>query len=277
MILILTSAVYGQDLLICDFNGIEPSLNTPWTAVSYIEPNVSYSGWRLGSGAIPTAGIDNAFAFYVNATGTDSNLAEALSDGEYVYFSIQPTAGTLNLGGKKVNFSIQRIDWFAPWSYAVFTSIDGFTEGNQLFTSASVDNGDYADNHHSFIIPPSGYDGLTGPVEFRIYGFEARYASHDTKLTAFSIEEAGPVHNLTMTAGPGGAVSSDPQGTYFEDDTVVKLLAYPDAGYHFTGWSGDINGFGNPRTIIMDSDIEVAAGFSANPYNPPQKLGAKLR
>jgi hypothetical protein len=267
IILVLTSAASGGDLLICDFNGIEPSLNTPWTQTSYLDANISFTGWQLGSGAIPTAGVDNAFAFYVNATSVDSNLTEAISDSEYLHFSIQPTAGTLNLGGKKVNFSIQRIDWFAPRSYSVFTSVDGFTEGDQLFATASVYNGDYEDNHHSFIIPPNGYDGITGPVEFRIYGFEARYGGHDTKLTAFSIEQAAPVHTLTITSSPGGTASSDPQGTYFEDGTAVQLLAYPEAGYHFIGWSGDVNGLGNPRTIIVDSNIAVTANFAVNP--PP--------
>jgi hypothetical protein len=267
IILVFASASSGQALLVCDFNGTEPSLHTPWVQVSYLEPNVSYSGWRLGSGAIATSGVNDAFAYYTIAGSTDSNLAEAIRDNEYLYFSLEPTAGTLNLNGKKVNFSIQRIDWFAPRRYAVFTNVDGFAEGDQLFTTASVGNGDYADNHHSFIMPPAGYDGLTRPVEFRIYGWEAKWGNHDTKLTAFSIEQAMPVHTLTITSGPGGTAASDPQGTYFEDGTAVKLLAYPEAGYHFTGWNGDITGLGNPHTVIVDSNITVTADFAVNP--PP--------
>ena len=264
IILVLASAASGQGLLICDFNGMEPSLHTPWTAVSYIEPNVSFSGWRLGSGAIPTSGVNNAFAFYANSTSVDSNLTEAIRDNEYIYFSLQPTAGTLNLSGKKVKFSIQRIDWFAPRSYSLFTSVGGFVEGEQLFTTVSVGNGDYAEHQYSFIMLPIGYDGLTGPIEFRIYACEARYANHDTKLTAFSVEQAAPVHTLTIISGAGGTALSDPQGTYFEDGTAVKLLANPDAGYHFAGWSGDITGLGNPRTIVADSNIAVTAEFAVN-------------
>lgn len=267
IILVLASAASGQALLVCDFNGIEPSLHTPWMAVSYIDPNVSFSGWRLGSGAIPTSGINDAFAYYISAGITDSNLAEAIRDSEYLYFTIEPTAGTLNLSGKKARFSIQRIDWWAPRSYSVFASVDGFAVGSQLFTTASVDNGDDTNHNYSFIMPPIGYDDLTGPVEFRIYASEARYDNHNTKLTSFSIEQAMPVHTLTITSGPGGGASSDPQGTYFEDGTAVKLLANPEAGYHFTGWSGDITGLGNPHTIIVDSNIAVTADFAVNP--PP--------
>jgi hypothetical protein len=276
VILVAASAASGQDMLICDFNGTEPSLHTPWTKVSYLEPNVSYSGWRLGSGAIPTAGVNDAFGFYTIGTSTDSNLAEAIRDNEYLYFLLQPTAGTLNLSGKKVRFSIQRIDWWAPRSYTVFTSVGGFAIGNQFFTTASVGNGDYTNHNYSFIIPPVGYDGLTGLVEFRIYGWEARYANHDTKLTAFSIEQAAPVHTLTITSGEGGMVSTDPQGVYFEDGTEVKLLAYPDSGYRFASWSGDIVGRGNPRDIIIDANKTVAADFEPNPtarMSPGMNLG----
>ena len=131
--LVTAMPVYAQSILVSDFNGTEPALHTPWTHVSYLDPNISYSGWRLGQGAIPTSGVNNALAFYFNATSVDSNLAEAIRDKEYVYFSIQPTTGTLNLSGKKVNFEIQRIDWWAPRSYAVFTSVAGFANGSQLF------------------------------------------------------------------------------------------------------------------------------------------------
>jgi len=273
--LVAAIPVYAQSILVSDFNGTEPALHTPWTPVSYLDPNISYSGWRLGQGAIPTSGVNNALAFYISAGSTDSNLTDAIRDNEHIYFSLVPTAGTLNLNGKKVNFSIQRINWFAPRTYSVFTSIAGFNNGSQLFTTASLDNGDYTNHSFSFIIPPTGYDGLTGPVEFRIYASEARYGGHDTKLTAFSIEQAGPVHTLTITAGPGGTASSNPQGTYFEDGTVVQLLAYPEDGYHFTGWSGDVNGLGNPRTIIVDSNIAVTANFVANPP-PAMKLAINV-
>jgi uncharacterized repeat protein (TIGR02543 family) len=273
--LIAALPVYAQSILICDFNGTEPSLHTPWTLTSYLDPNISYSGWRLGQGAIKTPGINNAFAFYFSSTAADSNLADAIRDKEYVYFSIQPISGTLNLSGKKVNFDIQRIDWFAPRTYAVFTSVAGFTSGSQLFTTASLDNGDYTNHQFSFIIPPTGYDSLTGPVEFRIYGFQAQYDNHDTKLTAFSIEQAAPIRTLTINSGPGGTASSNPQGTYFEQGTSINLLASPNAGYHFAGWSGDINGLGNPRTITLDNNLNITANFTPNPA-PQMTIGMNL-
>ncbi len=263
--LVAVIPVYAQSILVSDFNGTEPALHTPWTPVSYLDPNISYSGWRLGLGAIPTSGVNNALAFYVSSTAADSNLADAIRDKEYVYFSITPTIGTINLSGKKVNFDIQRIDYWAPRTYAVFTSVAGFSVGSQLFTTASLDNGDYTNHHFSFIIPPTGYDNITGPIELRIYGCEARYGGHDTSLTAFSIEQAAPIRTLTLTSSTSGIASSNPQGMYFEQGTSIQLLASPNEGCHFAGWSGDINGLGNPRTIILDTKLNITANFASNP------------
>ncbi|MBN1763776.1 MAG: hypothetical protein JW860_00835 [Sedimentisphaerales bacterium] len=266
----------AADLIVCNFNGTQPSLNTPWTNTSWLDPNLSFSGWQLGAGIIPTAGIDNAFGFYVNApSDQESTLAQAVTDHEYNYFTIQPTEGTLNLSGKKVNFRIQRIDWWAPRTYAVFTSITGFNPGDELFTTTSLGNGDYDIHNFSFIMPLSGYDNITDPLEFRIYAFDARYGGHNTTMTAFSIEQTGPIYSLTVNSGPNGTATSDPEGTLFEEGTTVKLLANPDSGYHFLGWSGDVSGLGNPRVIIMDSDYTAIAGFNQNPP-PAMEVGTNL-
>ncbi len=274
-VLLSVSQLSAQPLIVCDFNGTEPALNTPWTQVSYIDPNLGYSGFQLGAGAHPAAGINDVFAFYVTAGATNSTLAESIADNEYLYFAIQPTAGTLDLNGKKVNFSIQRIDYHAPMQYAVFTSVGGFSEGGELFTTASTGKGDYTLHEHSFIMPATGYDGLTGPVEFRIYAYEAQYSGHKTTLTAFSIEQAAPTYTLTLNSSAGGTASSNPDGTTFEQGTVVRLIAAPDPGYHFTGFTGDVTGLGNPRAITMDSDKTVTANFAPNP-EPNMTVGTNL-
>ncbi len=264
-VLLLASAIQAEDIIVCDFNGTEPSSNTPWTQVSYLDPNLGFTGWQLGAGAHPTAGVDDAFGFYVIATSSGSDLAEAIVDDEYIYFTLQPTSGALNLNGKKINFGIQRIDWHAPQQYSVFTSIDGFTESDALFTTATADNGNYDDIHHSFITPPTGYNGIIVSVEFRIYAHQARYSGHDTKLTAFSIEQSAPVFALAVNSSVGGSATSNPQGTIFEQGTVIQLIAEPEPGYHFSGWSGDITGMGNPRIITIDLNTAVTANFEQNP------------
>lgn len=64
---------------------------------------------------------------------------------------------------------------------------------------------------------------------------------------------------LNTTAGPGGTVS--PGGT-FPAGTPATVTALPDAGYDFSGWSGDAAGTVNPVTVLMDRDRNVQANFS---------------
>jgi len=48
--------------------------------------------------------------------------------------------------------------------------------------------------------------------------------------------------------------------------TVVTLTATPDAGYVFSGWSGDLSGSASPATITIDANKTVTATFTPIPY-----------
>ncbi len=270
----LAAASQAADVLVCDFNGTEPSRHTPWTKTSYLDPNVSFGGWRLGAGATGTTGVNDVFAFCVSAGNTESTLAEAITDSEYVYFTIGPSSGTLNLAAKKINFTIRRIDWHAPRQYAVFSSVGGFADGNQIFTTHYLDSGNSSPVDFNFILPSSGYN-VSSPVTFRIYGYKANWSGHDTSLTAFSITEPTGLYTLDLTSTAGGTATTIPQGTVFDTNTSIQLVATPNAGFHFAGWSGDVTGLGNPRTIVMNSNKTITAGFAANPA-PDMSVGMNL-
>jgi len=65
-------------------------------------------------------------------------------------------------------------------------------------------------------------------------------------------------YTLTASAGDGGSVEG--QGVYNEG-TKVTIEAVPNNCFTFTGWSdGDIN---NPRTIILDNDLNLNANFES--------------
>ena len=60
--------VYAQSILVCDFNGTEPALHTPWTLT--IIPRLEHLLLRLAAwpGCIPaTPGVNDALALYFNA------------------------------------------------------------------------------------------------------------------------------------------------------------------------------------------------------------------
>jgi hypothetical protein len=103
--------------------------------------------------------------------------------------TVEPHPGfLLNLGNAEIRFTIRRIDWHAPRQYAVMTSIEGFTDGSQIFTSNhTYDVGTHLE--FVFNLPDTAeYNNVIGPVEFRIYGFSGQYGGHRTSLTDFKLK-----------------------------------------------------------------------------------------
>ncbi len=69
-------------------------------------------------------------------------------------------------------------------------------------------------------------------------------------------------YTLTTSASPatGGAVI--PSGTAWHDkDEVVQVQAASNAGYVFTGWSGNLGGYANPAPVTMDGPKTVTGNF----------------
>ena len=77
-----------------------------------------------------------------------------------------PDAGfLLDLRNAEIRFTIRRIEWHAPRRYAVMTSVAGFVDGVQVFTSShTFDTG--TNLEFAFTLPDSAaYSNLSGPVD----------------------------------------------------------------------------------------------------------------
>ena len=82
-------------------------------------------------------------------------------------------------------------------------------------------------------------------------------------------EDGGRVSLSVVTSGNGSVVVDPNQDTYFVDD-VVQLTAIPDAGWEFSGWSGDIVDANNPITITLSGDTAITANFDfVSDQTPP--------
>jgi len=266
--------IFSPDLLDVDFRGVDPALNTPWSFTNGLASNLSFSGVDFGVGLFPTVGFNDVFAFRATASSVETTLEDAVRDGQYLTFSLAPTSGTLDLGGQEIQYSVQRTDHWAPAIYTLFSSIDGFAVGKQLFSSDPAERTDYSERDFAYIFPLSGYDGLTQPVEFRLVAHSAKF-NHDTTLTALSIVDPGPVFELSLSGGSGGLVDSNPSGTVFAAGTPVQLQAQPNANYVFSGWSGDVIGRGNPRTVILDRNLTIRGDFALADL-PNMRMGMNL-
>jgi len=61
-----------------------------------------------------------------------------------------------------------------------------------------------------------------------------------------------------------GTVTKDPDQSIYPLGTVVTLTPYPDGGFEFAGWSGDVpagHGADNPLLVTMNQDRTIAANF----------------
>lgn len=276
-VVVLGSAAFAEDLVVCDFTGTAPGMNLPWTGTSTLATDVAFSGWDFGNPLMEPGSLDDRLAFAVNGpSDVASTLDDALAQDQYLTATVTPQNGkALDLSGLEVQFSIQRESWHAAKQYAVLWSLDGFTASDVLFETVLLDAGDFARRDFSFFIPFTGYDGVTAPVEFRLYCYEALF-NHQTALSAFSvIEYPGNVYTLDASAGTGGTITLNPDATLIKEGATISVTATPDTGYHFTGWSGDFTGLGNPLTFDIMDDTTVVATFAPNAA-PHMDIGMNL-
>jgi uncharacterized repeat protein (TIGR02543 family) len=75
-------------------------------------------------------------------------------------------------------------------------------------------------------------------------------------------------YDLTISSSVGGSLTTPGEGSYiYTPRTVVNLVAEPEEGYRFAGWTGDVRTIGNvtaaATTITMHGDYSITANFRA--------------
>jgi PKD repeat protein len=71
-------------------------------------------------------------------------------------------------------------------------------------------------------------------------------------------------YNLTVITVGSGSVTLNPEGGTYDAGTEIRLTPVPDTGWAFNGWSGDLSGYSNPATIVMDTDKTITATFDVD-------------
>lgn len=70
-----------------------------------------------------------------------------------------------------------------------------------------------------------------------------------------------PTFLLTVNA-VHGTVTKNPNLAVYDSGMVVQLTAFPEPGFHFVGWSGDVVGTMNPLLVTMTADRTITALFA---------------
>ncbi|MBR5643156.1 MAG: hypothetical protein IKW77_03105 [Salinivirgaceae bacterium] len=187
---------------------------------------------------------------------------------------------TLTVGGGKTTDDFSAIDW-SRGNYFIKTESDFASCTTQLLSvpfalyaaqagSANVDLSEYAKKADILAIP-------TVPTKISAFENDANYAlkteiPNDANLSGYysKAEVDALLANLctgtgdntvSVTAGDNGTVKGA-SGKFFSGQSLT-YTATPNSGYYFSGWSDGYSD--NPRTIIIYSDINIAAQFAQNP------------
>jgi uncharacterized repeat protein (TIGR02543 family) len=73
-------------------------------------------------------------------------------------------------------------------------------------------------------------------------------------------------YTLNLTTVGNGSVSKNPDQASYVHGTSVTVTASAQAGYHFTGWSGDTSTTTSPLTFVMTSNRNLTATFDPDLY-----------
>jgi astacin len=83
-------------------------------------------------------------------------------------------------------------------------------------------------------------------------------------------------HRVNIPTVAGGSVAARPWSPdgYYDERSTIELIAAPDEGLAFRGWTGTISGSANPRYLNVRSPQTAAAVFTEAPVvviatNPP--------
>jgi hypothetical protein len=116
----------------------------------------------LSRGSGLTTGSNTSGRFN-SASATSTSLADALTASDYFTWTVTPaSASTIDFDS--VSFSLQISASGAP-NYALFSSLDGFTDGDELQFGSLAPAGTTPVAHNF----GSGFDAITVATEFRIY------------------------------------------------------------------------------------------------------------
>lgn len=94
-----------------------------------------------------------------------------------------------------------------------------------------------------------GVDGSIFPSQYKV-----------DYVRVYQRKEAGPYSLSTQVSGPG-ILHVEPEKESYEDGEVVRLMADPDVGMRFKGWSGMQAERALVAELTMDRDREVGALF----------------
>ncbi len=118
------------------------------------------------------------------ASQTASNLQAAINAGDYLTFTVEPVDG-VGVIPTHVSFRLWREASTSAKNFAILSSIGGFNSAAAITQATYSDTG--SGNQHTLTATIPAVEGLTEPVEFRLYGWGGTAATGNTHFNATSL------------------------------------------------------------------------------------------
>lgn len=67
----------------------------------------------------------------------------------------------------------------------------------------------------------------------------------------------------SVTPQESGRVVVEPRKDFYQKGEQVTIMARPNDGYHFSHWSGDLEGTTGTKVIAVEVDLSVTAEFQS--------------
>ena len=106
-------------------------------------------------------------------------------------------------------------------------------------------------------------------LKIRVVTTEGTFAEitiHGTRTTENPPTPPG-TYNLNLNVVGSGYVTKNPNKSAYQPGESVQLIPSTSADWQFDHWSGDLTGFANPGSIVMNSHKSVTATFTQKGYN----------
>ncbi|MGJ8641661.1 MAG: Ig-like domain-containing protein [Opitutaceae bacterium] len=226
---------------------------TATQAANITAPNLTATDYDTGSGLIssvyttfaPTDGLDaegntfgttNAFSFggpqsifgFVDMNNSD-NLASALSANDYMTFAVTPDSlHRLNLASLTFRTYAKELN-NAPERWALFSSVNGFTVGNEIATGQTTDilTWDSATNNIVVDLSDSKFQNLEDSIEFRLYVYGGN-SSSNSAVAFDKVVLNGTAENSILVGYDFDAAAADPsEATVLASNVSASPLSSP--------------------------------------------------
>ena len=147
------------------------------------------------------------YGFKISGANTQTDLAGAIANNHYLQFTINIDSGyILNLNNIEINGESTPT---GADDIVVMSSVDGFTAGNEIASLTGRNNagtGDWDTDGSGFGAPidvsGSQYQGLTGSVSFRVYGYNTGSGAGSTYIRGLSGNDLVVDGTLVLAAIP---------------------------------------------------------------------------